>query len=353
MKRLLVILIAIFSISFLFADENEVLLLPYNTTTLTPDQQAMNPTFVAYPTQLKNSIPQMKCNSELYGFTIDEQDHKVGFSPGNLQYQASTNKWRFAEHQWDFVGFADKGNVYENGEKCSNSLIGEDYSGWIDLFAWGTSGWPRKSGEYYYPTVTDDTHCNRLKYHINGNGYNSFETGSDNEKADWGVYNQIGQYPSGVWRTLSNTQWNYIINLRANANTLCGLGIVNGVFGLILLPDDWLPIGELSFNPSRDNASANNYSIEDWTLMEKHGAIFLPSASQRWERQENSGGGWYWSATANSNARDGGTVGCYLPQYSYIYYAAYCLYFYSGSIEAMFDTYRSRGLSVRLVRDIE
>lgn len=352
MRKFLIILITLFSISFLFADENEVLLLPYNATTLTPEQQAINPTYVAYPTQLKNSIPQMKCNYELYGFTIDAQGHKVGFSSGNLQYQASTNKWRFAEHQWDYVGFASNGNVYESGVKCNNALIGDDYSGWIDLFAWGTSGWARKSDEYYYPTATNDTRCYRIRYHINGNGSNDFETGHGYENADWGMYNQVGQSPSGTWRTLSKAQWNYIIDLRANANTLCGLGKVNGVYGLILLPDDWLPIGELSFNPSRDNVSANNYSIGDWALMEKHGAIFLPNAGTRCERNEQNGGGWYWSSSANSNVKDDGANGCNLPQYSYIYYAAYCLAF-GSYVNANSSTTRSYGLAVRLVRDIE
>ncbi|MBQ5532192.1 MAG: Ig-like domain-containing protein, partial [Bacteroidales bacterium] len=41
-------------------------------------------------------------------FTVNGQGGKVLFSPGNLQYQASTNTWRFAEHQYDYVG--DGGN---------------------------------------------------------------------------------------------------------------------------------------------------------------------------------------------------------------------------------------------------
>ena len=35
----------------------------------------------------------------------------VCFSQGNLQYKASTNTWRFAEEQYDFVGDTEKGNV--------------------------------------------------------------------------------------------------------------------------------------------------------------------------------------------------------------------------------------------------
>ena len=63
---------------------------------------------------------------------------KVYFSQGNLQYQASTNTWRFAEHQFDIVGF-------------DNKNISEKYNGWIDLFGWGTSGY---SGKNPYMTST-------------------------------------------------------------------------------------------------------------------------------------------------------------------------------------------------------
>ena len=43
------------------------------------------------------------------------------FSQGNLQYQATTNTWRFAENQWDIVGYA-------------NMNVSSTYDGWIDLF---------------------------------------------------------------------------------------------------------------------------------------------------------------------------------------------------------------------------
>lgn len=62
----------------------------------------------------------------------------VYFSKGNLQYQASTNTWRFAENQWDYVGDATEGNVYMDDVKCNNSYISQTYNGWIDLFGWGT-----------------------------------------------------------------------------------------------------------------------------------------------------------------------------------------------------------------------
>ena len=60
-------------------------------------------------------------------FSVSETE-KVRFSKGNLQYQASTNTWRFAENQWDYIG--------EGNTNASAS-----YEGWIDLFSWGTSGY--------------------------------------------------------------------------------------------------------------------------------------------------------------------------------------------------------------------
>ena len=51
----------------------------------------------------------------------------VVFAKGNLQYQAVTNTWRFAENQYDVIGE-------------ENALVDTFYNGWIDLFGWGTSG---------------------------------------------------------------------------------------------------------------------------------------------------------------------------------------------------------------------
>ena len=53
---------------------------------------------------------------------------KVRFSQGNLQYQRSTNTWRFAEHQYDCIG---------------DAIINKSptYPGWIDLFYWSEYGY--------------------------------------------------------------------------------------------------------------------------------------------------------------------------------------------------------------------
>ena len=72
---------------------------------------------------------------------------QVWFSQGNLQYQASTNIWRFAEHQWDYVGTQTDASGFYGGtiggtvSGSDNRNIRSTYGGWIDLFGWGTSGW--------------------------------------------------------------------------------------------------------------------------------------------------------------------------------------------------------------------
>ena len=66
-------------------------------------------------------------------------DQQARFAQGNVQYKPSTNTWRFAEHQYDFVGNDEVGNVYIDSIRCDNTQVGEDlYDGWIDMFCWGT-----------------------------------------------------------------------------------------------------------------------------------------------------------------------------------------------------------------------
>ena len=123
---------------------------------------------------------------------------KVYFSKGNLQYQASTNTWRFAENQWDRIG-------------TGNSNISSSNTGWIDLFGWGTSGY-NHGATCYQPWSTSTTCSNYYAYGSSTNHlYNS--TG----KADWG-YNAIlnGGNQEKQWRTLTggdNGEWEYLLNI--------------------------------------------------------------------------------------------------------------------------------------------
>lgn len=243
-------------------------------------------------------------------FSISESK-QVYFSKGNLQYQASTNTWRFAENQWDFVGgtyfYGDHiGNI--NGS--TNNDISSTYSGWIDLFGWGTSGFDHGAVCYQPWSVSRDS----LDYRVYGcSTCNLFDqTG----KADWG-YNIIsnGGDFENIWRTLTTEEWKYLFNLRKTPSGIrYAKARVNSVNGVIVLPDNWRTIAhelnELSNVNSYDASfETNNISLSNWIeKYENYGAVFLPAAGCRWENwvlnpNEN---GFYWS----SSNRNEGFVYC-------------------------------------------
>ena len=117
-------------------------------------------------------------------FTINAQGDQIRFAKGNLQYQASTQTWRFAENQYDYVGDDNNGLVREGIMKSDNSRISDTYSGWIDLFGYATGN---------NPTVYDTDY--------------DYSAG-----IDWG-YNAIsngGNMPE-LWRCLTISEWRYII----------------------------------------------------------------------------------------------------------------------------------------------
>ncbi|MBP5584014.1 MAG: hypothetical protein J6X43_08700, partial [Bacteroidales bacterium] len=205
------------------------------------------------------------------GFSISETK-KVYFSQGNLQYQASTKTWRFAENQFDVIG-------------TGNNNISSTYNGWIDLFGWGTSGWDSGAKSYQpYSCAANN------QYYYPGGGSSPESLTGAFANADWGVYNAIlnGGNQAGQWRTLTRSECEYLIKTRTNASSKKGMASVNGVNGLILLPDDWtLPEGIVfSSGVAEDNgieyyATVNNYSLSEWSKMEANGAIFLPTTGQR------------------------------------------------------------------------
>ena len=273
-------------------------------------------------------------------FTINASGDKVQFSQGNLQYQASTSTWRFAENQYDYVGDASDGNVYVESTKSNNSSINEFYTGWIDLFGWGTSGHSFTSGygTAYQPWSTSTTDTDYGP--IDGT---SGLTGTYAE-GDWGSNMGTG------WRTLSSAEWTYLFNTRSassigtTVNARYAKAKVNNVQGMILFPDTYTHPDDVTA-PTGINATdntgwnGNDYSADDWTKMETAGCVFLPAAGARGGATVVQVGsyGYYWSSTAN-----GGDVNY-----------AYCVIFYSGGMAPASSSYRDDGFSVRLVRPVE
>ena len=260
----------------------------------------------------------IKDGAILAAFSVSDRT-KVYFSQGNLQYRASTGTWKFADNQYDMIG-------------DNNSNISSSYSGWIDLFGWGTSGWNSGANAYQpYSTSTD------YEDYYPGGSYSNNLTGRY-ANADWGVFNKIsnGGNAAGMWRTLTNSEWNYVISNRSDARYLRGTATVNGVNGLILLPDNWtLPTG-VTFTYGEGGWSQNTYSASEWSKMEANGAVFLPAAGYRRGTDVYDVGsyGYYWSSSADD------------------YYGAGCLRIGSLTVRTHNDN-RYYGLSVRLVQDAE
>ena len=254
-------------------------------------------------------------------FTINAGGDKVYFSQGNLQYQASTGTWRFATNQYDYIG-------------SSNSSISSTNSGWIDLFGWGTSGW-NSGANCYQPWSTSTSYAD----YYPGGAYTNTLTGSY-ANADWGVNNAIsnGGNAAGLWRTLTNDEWNYLLITRTNASSKAGYATVAGVQGVILLPDSFTdPMknkGSGAFVPRATTGwDANEYTADNWTSMQNAGAVFLPAAGYRYGTSVYDVGsrGYYWSSSYY-NSR----------------YARY-VYFY-GSYHNTNSEDRNVGFSVRLAR---
>lgn len=245
-------------------------------------------------------------------------DKQVYFSQGNLQYQASTGTWRFAEHQYDMIG-------------DDNANISSSYSGWIDLFGWGTSGW-NSGANAYQPYSTSDA----WKDYFVGGDYTNNLTGSY-ANADWGVYNKIsnGGNQAGLWRTLTYEEWMYVYSGRTDADALEGSATVDGVTGMILLPDNWTAPDGITFRSGMNGYDANTYTTSEWSKMEANGAVFLPAAGVRHGTDVYYVGsdGNYWSSSAYSGSNACG-----------LYFASSCVGWCSND--------RDFGQSVRLVRGL-
>ena len=212
---------------------------------------------------------------------------KVCFSKGNLQYQASTDIWRFAERQSEFVG--------EENKKFSP--YNQD---WIDLFPCG------KKADFDL-------------------GHKRISNGGNQEN---------------LWHTLTSEEWVFVLDER---NTSSGLRYakarVDGVNGLILLPDNWDKAVFPLKKANRPNAGfdSNLISGSKWEALEVAGAVFLPAAGYRsGESVDNVGSrGYYWSTSYEGN------------------HSAYFVYFNDVSLTTDETLPRHYGFAVRLAYLVE
>lgn len=191
---------------------------------------------------------------------------KVYFSNGNLQAKVNAYpnepNWYFADNQWDVIGSA--------------------LSVRTEYFTW-----------------------------------NAIKEAYPNTFVDWKNSSiENGNKGKTTWRVLTADEWHYLFCERKDANSLFTTGKVNGVNGVILLPDNWSTEKfdnakkGLIYNPDADkysNDDKDNFSFitrdgDAWTAMERAGAVFLPAAGSYWEGspQYVNERCAYWSATSFS-----------------------------------------------------
>lgn len=295
-------------------------------------------------------------------FTVSSTGLTVRFSRGNLQYKATGSHatadggtaqgiWRFAENQYDIIG-------------AGNVNISSSYNDWIDLFGWGTAGW-NNNNIFYNPWSTGDR--NDLSSRGYGPLWGSLGSYPHNllgnyANSDWGVYNAIsngGNIPN-YWRTLTNDEWNYLLNTR-NASTVNNTdnarytkAQVSGRNGVILFPDYYTHPNNVMLPTNINNGYAsyntNIYTTNDWEYLEAAGCVFLPAAGRRTKGNGDSLNvsqvekineyGEYWAST------------WFDVDVSQYFCIAYDIFFTNSSLYTSYTT-RILGLSVRLVHDCD
>lgn len=245
-------------------------------------------------------------------FSISETEQVV-FSRGNLQYNQSGNTWRFAKHQYDYVGgevrvsalnlnTVHQGNVVLKTDVAGDTDLSDNeqigagsYVGWIDLYGWGTGNDPTKHTKLN--TAYTDWH-------------------------EWGAHNIVNSgKPDNTtwWQSITHHEWEYLLDDRDNWRYNRGCAMVNGIKGFILLPDNC----SVSITPLSDevlidgtvwggNWTDNTYDIAAWKNMELHGAVFFPAAGYRNGTDfdggtlDNQDHGVYWSSTQSTGAASWG-----------------------------------------------
>lgn len=257
-------------------------------------------------------------------------DKQVYFSPGNLWYQASSSTFKFSERQYDIVG-------KDANEAAFTAFISDNptsYTGWTDLFEWGSSGAGR-SGIAYPPYTRKFPDGLQDALHVPA------MTGQYAE-LDWGVHNPIsngGNQPD-QWRTLTWPEWNYLLHSRSGAPSKRAPARVNGIAGMILFPDTWNPgsmpngitLNYTNSQNSSDTYGTNTYTALEFSQLEALGAVFLPSTGTCYPAY-SSDTAPSWDGVDGSNAAGSGTI----------YVAYYTATAYSEGSDTKYKIYTSNG----------
>ena len=331
---------------------------------------------------------QMSSQLTLPGQFSVSATKKVAFSKGNLQWfygdngnmhktalpadstaMAESNYnggvFMFADHQWRICGNENKMSNQRHPSLVANHITSCNTMYRFDLFMYASSGYRyNDTGNYVYKPFAV---CNGHHYPDNQSSspryYGPFYEDIAGTYCDWGVFNAIlnGGDEPGMWRTLTQPEWDYLMNSRTNATSKRGLATVANVRGIIILPDDWSGSGITATTnsvakgntdkPATMNWTDNVYTIDQWSAMEANGAVFLPAAGT--QSQANYEDVHYYNVDDN-NALSSYWTSSYVTNTYNLAYALDLGKEGSSNNNWRFDTSgRAWGRAVRLVRDVE
>ena len=251
---------------------------------------------------------------------------KVRFSQGNLQYKNGV--WRFA---------TDELESFRNASNHNLVTTNRDQN-WIDLFGFGTSGQGSLS--------TSRTPNLPTTYTYATTGYYPHENLTGTNRYDWGV-NEIsngGNQPD-KWRTLTRTEWQYLLGNSTNRQNKNVLAVIDGnITGLVIAPDGCTVA-------SRWNSTTTVLRITQQEYIRTYqsaGCVFLPITGYYsynnhdqnivWYTGDNSYEGWYWTSTYDGSPWAAKVI---------------CDPNGMGAAFAGRGIEVSRGCAVRLVRDVD
>ena len=160
---------------------------------------------------------------------------------------------------------------------------------------------------------------------------------------DWGT--NIGN--GTTYRTLTNDEWQYLINTRTNASEKKGVARIQisdteYANGFILLPDSWTCPEDVTFKSGfasewsiKAYATYQTFTLAEWQKLEAAGAVFLPASG----------------LCNGSVVGDVQSLGIYRSATAYESSNAYTLIFYAGGALTNYGG-RDFGGAVRLVQDL-
>lgn len=287
---------------------------------------------------------------------------KVVFSPGNLQWSytggGSTptthdikgtgydkGTWRFAPEQFEIIGTDNQYAIGNASGEYTGKASGDanSYTGWIDHFPWGGSGYGHSRPFWYRLNYCSD---------INNSSLGDY---------DWGAFNAIynpktqNVDPYGTWRTLTEEEFDYMMFQRGNGADTCRYSIVYIQFqskkvpGTIIYPDGTSKaaieaiLGTLNNNDINANSRKDISETQFKQLEKELGCAFLPDAGRYMGHpydysfrtidfdvtnngQDNNG--FYWADNYNNTfeyasymyTRAGGYVPVFTSATAYIYF---------------------------------